>query len=189
MGYFELIVGPMSSGKSTRLILELLRYKVIGHDTILLRPNIDKRYDKDNIVAHNGLKMKALAIPPIPERILANAQFFDVIGIDELQFFGSADYSLHEAIDELLKRNKLVVAAGLDTDFRREVFSHVHNLMPHADKLTKLTALCAICGDEAIYTQRLIDGEPAPYNSPIIEIGGLDHYEARCRECHDNGIN
>ena len=84
----------------------------------------------------------------------------------------------------LANRGVRVVLAGTDTDFRGEPFGPMGSLMAVAEQVTKLRAICVVCGDEACRNQRLIDGKPARYDSPTIMVGGRESYEARCRHCH-----
>src|SRR5690606_1388613 len=84
-----------------------------------------------------------------------------------------------------LSGGREVMVAGLDTSFRGEPFDGMAYLLATADSVTKLTAVCARCGEPATRTQRLIDGQPAPWTSPVIAPGGDDMYEPRCVECHE----
>ena len=106
-----------------------------------------------------------------------------MVGIDEAQFFDSRQLLGH--IDIWRKHFKVIVA-GLNLDFRREPFGAMVDLINLADSATKLNAICHRCKSEySIFTQRLIDGEPAPLDSPVIQVGGLEAYEARCHECYN----
>ena len=86
--------------------------------------------------------------------------------------------------EKLANSKKRVIAAGLDTDFRGEPFRIMADLLAKAEFITKLSAVCTKCGAPATKTQRLIDGQPAKYNDPIILVGAAECYEARCRKCH-----
>lgn len=77
------------------------------------------------------------------------------------------------------------MCAGLDMDFRGEPFSMMPRLMTQAEFVTKLTAVCTKCGAPATRTQRIVNGQPAHYNDPIVLVGASEAYEARCRHCHD----
>lgn len=120
----------------------------------------------------------------------AGSEYFSV-AIDELQFF---DYDIFYKIEEIVSLGNAVLVAGLDTDFRGLPYgmyvrpSALPALMAVADQVVKLQARCAVCGDTATRTQRLIDGEPAPFDSPLMipEVldGGRVTYQARCRRCH-----
>jgi thymidine kinase len=104
-----------------------------------------------------------------------------VIAIDEAQFL---DSGIVDVATSLAARGRCVILAGLDTDFRGEPFGPMPHLMAIAESVDKLTAICVLCGASATRTQRLIDGEPAAWDSPTIMVGGREAYEARCRACH-----
>jgi thymidine kinase len=104
-----------------------------------------------------------------------------VVALDEVQFFDDAIATLCE---ELSAQGKRVIAAGLDMDFRGEPFGPMPLLMARAERVDKLQAICVTCGGPASRTQRLIDGQPAAYDDPIILVGASEVYEARCRGCH-----
>ena len=106
---------------------------------------------------------------------------YDIVGIDEVQFFSS---EIIQLIDELINQDTRVIVAGLDLDFRGEPFGVMPTLLAKAEFVTKLTAACKICGEAATRTQRIIDGKPALYDSPIILVGAKDSYEARCHKHH-----
>ena len=104
-----------------------------------------------------------------------------VVAIDEAQFL---DDGIVEVATSLAGRGRRVILAGLDTDFRGEPFGPMPHLMAIAETVDKLSAICVLCGAPATRTQRLIDGEPAAWDSPTIMVGGHEAYEARCRACH-----
>jgi thymidine kinase len=107
----------------------------------------------------------------------------DIVAIEEGQFF---DERLPEVVERLAGLGKQVIVTGLDRDFRGIPFGPMPRLLALADQVTKLTAICVMCGEPATRTQRLIDGQPAPADSPLIVIGGMgdEAYEARCRLHH-----
>ena len=187
-GSLTVICGPMYSGKSEELIRLLRRAAIGGKTTILLRPNIDHRYNKKDLVSHAGSTHKAHAIEPVAEQIWANGQLFDVVGIDEIQFFGThEDNTVEEMVNWLVDHGKEVIVSGLDMTYRREPFGCIPNLMAMADRVLKLDAVCHKCGGVATQTQRLVDDKPAPFSGPTIQVGGTDSYEARCRRCFEIG--
>lgn len=106
----------------------------------------------------------------------------DVIGVDEVQFF---DESIVGTLTSLADQGYRVIAAGLDLDFRGEPFGVVPDLMALAETVTKLQAVCSVCGSPASRTQRLINGKPASYDDPVILVGASEAYEARCRHHHE----
>lgn len=180
-GYIEVVVGPMYSGKSEELIRRLKRAKIAKQDVIVFKPCIDNRYSKEDVVSHSGISIRAIAINH-PEEILDYiTDETQVVGIDEVQFF-------HERVVEIaLKLADMgirVITAGLDMDFKAEPFGPVPGLLSRAEFVDKLQAVCMKCGSPATRTQRLINGEPARYDDPIILVGATESYEARCRKCH-----
>ena len=94
------------------------------------------------------------------------------------------DEGILKVIDDLANRGLRVICAGLDNDFRGEPFSIMPQLLCMAEYVTKLTAICTVCGANATRTQRVVNGEPAYYEDPIIIIGASEAYEPRCRHCH-----
>jgi thymidine kinase len=108
----------------------------------------------------------------------------DIVAIEEGQFW---DDGLAAVVEQLADAGKQVLVTGLDQDFRGEPFGPMPALMALADQVTKLTAICMVCGEPATRTQRLIDGQPAPADSPLIMVGGMgdEKYEARCRLHHE----
>jgi thymidine kinase len=103
------------------------------------------------------------------------------VAIDEAQFF---DDGLIAVVQTLAARGVRVIVAGLDLDFRGEPFGPIPHLLCEAEDVTKLHAICVVCGEEASRTQRLVNGQPARYDDPIILVGAAEAYEARCREHH-----
>lgn len=116
--------------------------------------------------------------------LAARAEGFDVVGIDEVQFFPAEVTAAAFALAEAGAR---VVAAGLDQDFRRLPFGPMPELLARAEFVDKLQAVCHRCGGPATTTQRLVDGRPAPYSGETIVVGAREQYEARCRDCHEPG--
>jgi thymidine kinase len=180
-GWLEVVCGPMFSGKSEELIRRLRRAEIAGQRALIVKPQIDNRYDIGHVVSHAGARMRAVAVSR-PEDIPGLADGYDAVGIDEVQFFEPA---IVLVIDILVARGVRVVAAGLDQDFRGRPFGAMPELLCRAEILDKLQAVCHRCGGPATMTQRLVDGEPAPADGETIVVGALDSYEARCRRCHE----
>ena len=183
-GWLEVICGPMFSGKSEEMIRRLRRAEIAGQRVVIFKPLIDDRYDATDVVSHAGARMRAVPISSVTE-IAAGAQGFDVVGIDEAQFLGEG--VVGTALD-LADRGVRVVVAGLDQDFRRLPFGPMPELLAHAEFADKLQAVCHRCGGPATTTQRLVDGEPAPYSGDTVVVGAAEQYEARCRSCHEPGV-
>lgn len=180
-GWIEVIFGPMFSGKTEELIRRLKRAEIAKQKIQAFKPSRDNRYSVQTVTSHNGISWDAIAVEE-PGDILASVlNGTDVVAIDETQFFNE---TIVDICDELAREGKRIIVAGLDLDFRREPFGQMPLLIGRADEVQKLTAICMVCGRNAIFTQRLIEGEPAAIDDPIILVGAKDYYEARCRDCH-----
>jgi thymidine kinase len=180
----EIITGPMFSGKSEELMRRLRRAEIAGKRVVLFKASIDKRYSTAEVVTHDGNKMQAQTLVESLFDAHDIALNFDVIGIDEIQFFNSA---ITDEIELLVQEGKSVIVSGLDQTYRAEPFGFVPHLLAVAEKVDKLTAICHKCGNEATRTQRLIDGLPAPFAGPTVQVGGVESYQARCRTCFEKG--
>ena len=182
-GWLEVICGPMFSGKSEEMIRRLRRAEIAGQRVVIFKPRIDDRYDASDVVSHAGIRMRGVPVAGVAE-LVERARGFEVVGIDEIQFFEPEVVSAALALaDDGLR----VVAAGLDQDFRRQAFGVMPDLLAHAEFVDKLQAVCHRCGGPATTTQRLVDGRPAPYSGATIVVGANEQYEARCRDCHEAG--
>lgn len=181
-GWVELICGSMFSGKSEELIRRVRR-ATYGHLNVrVFKPAIDNRYHEESVVSHNGNSILARPVISAYDIIKQMDKNIDVVGIDEVQFF---EDDIVNIIDDLANQGHRVIVAGLDTDFRGEPFGVVPQLMALSESVTKLNAICPVCGSPASRTQRLIDGRPASYDDPIILVGASESYEPRCRHHHD----
>ena len=179
-GKLEVICGSMFSGKSEELIKRLRRAKVAQKQIATFKHSFDTRTHTQEIASHNGNAFTALPISnphTIFDHVSAATQ---VIGIDEVQFFSK---EIINVVMQLLEAKKHVIIAGLNLDFRSIPFGPMPVLIAIADEITKLAAVCNNCGNDAYFTQRIINGTPAPQDGPIIQIGAKEQYEARCRNC------
>jgi len=181
-GWVELICGSMFSGKSEELIRRIKRATYGNLSVRVFKPAIDNRYHEESVVSHNGNSILARPVEKATDILDHITDDIDVIGIDEIQFFDEAIVSI---VDQLADLGHRVIVAGLDTDFRGEPFGVMPELMAMSEMVTKLNAICPRCGSPASRTQRLIDGEPASYDDPIILVGASESYEPRCRHCHE----
>lgn len=184
-GRIEVICGCMFSGKTEELIRRLHHVQIARQRLRAFTPRRDTRYSVGNLVSHNGVRIEALpihSIHEVPEHVQDDVQ---VIALDELHFFESDPDAIVAICQALADRGLRVIAAGLDQDFRAEPFPAMSRLLSVAEQVDKLYAICVRCGAYATRSQRLIDGNPAPYNAPTIAVGGLDMYEARCRACFE----
>ena len=180
-GWVEVITGPMFAGKTEELIRRVKRMEFAKKNYLVFKPSIDIRYSKTEVVSHNKKALKAISInhgSDIQRHLKPNTQ---AIVIDEAQFF---DESLTKYVCKYANMGYRVICAGLDTDFRGEPFGVMGSLLAVAEEVTKLTAICCVCGNEATKTQRIIEGQPAYYDDPVILVGANDSYESRCRCCH-----
>jgi thymidine kinase len=187
-GTLTVICGPMFSGKSRELIRLMHIAEIAGQDTVMFKPRIDTRYSHTDVSSHDGIRKGAMAVNTAREVlsfVLRSNPPPAVIGVDEGQFF---DRGLPEVCLWLVDQGRRVVVAGLDRNFRGEPFGSMPELLACADEVLKLRAVCMRCKDPrvtAVLPQRLIDGRPAPYDSPEVMVGGAEFYEARCLDCHE----
>lgn len=172
-GRIEVICGSMFSGKTEELIRRLKRAKIARQKVIIFKPNIDTRYSKVDVVSHDH---NSIASTPVkePEIILKTAVDYDVIGIDEAQFF---DNKLIDICNKLAYKGIRVIIAGLDMDFRGEPFGPIPDLCAIADEVTKVHAICVKCGSLAYASHRLVR------NDSQVMLGEKEEYEPLCREC------
>ncbi|MGD6831971.1 thymidine kinase [Sutcliffiella halmapala] len=185
-GWVEVICGSMFSGKSEELIRRMRRSQFAKQNIQVFKPAIDNRYADEAVVSHNGTSIIAMPVPSSQAILDQVEEQTEVVGIDEVQFF---DEHIVEVIQELANRGYCVIAAGLDQDFRGEPFGKMPELLAIAESVTKLQAVCAVCGSPASRTQRLINGKPACYDDPIILVGASESYEPRCRHHHEVPLN
>jgi thymidine kinase len=174
-GVLEVITGPMFSGKSEELIRRLKRARIARQRVACYKPDIDLRYHRTAIASHSSQTHEATTVATVEDlraALYPQLEQIDVVGIDEVQFFDPAVIPL--AV-ELIALGKRVLMAGLDTTFTAEPFGPVPALMAIADKVTKLSAVCMVCGQAAIHTQRLGQSQE------LVVVGAVGLYEARCR--------
>jgi thymidine kinase len=176
-GRIEVITGPMFSGKSEELIRRLKRARIARQRVSCFKPDIDLRYHRTAIASHSAQTHDAVTVPNVSRlRAALYQQLADVevIGIDEAQFF---DMSIVQLTLELVHLSKRVLIAGLDTTFTGDPFGPIPALMAISDEVTKLSAVCMVCGAPAIHTQRL------GASRELVVVGAAGVYEARCRAC------
>lgn len=180
-GWVEVICGSMFSGKSEELIRRIRRAQFAKQSIAVFKPAIDDRYSETAVVSHNGNEVVALPVANAEDIWRHIDDQIDVIGIDEAQFF---EQGIVDTVAQLANHGYRVIVAGLDQDFRGNPFGPMPELMATAEHISKLQAVCAVCGSPASRTQRLIDGKPAHYNDPVILVGAEEAYEPRCRLHH-----
>jgi thymidine kinase len=181
-GWIEVIAGVMFSGKSEELLRRVRRAMIARKRVQVFKSHLDNRFSGVFAVSsHDGRSVDAIPVDSstqIAARIDPTAH---VIAIDEAQFL---DDGILDVATNVASRARRVILAGTDTDFRGEPFGPMPQLMAIAEVVDKLHAICVLCGAPACRNQRLIEGEPAAWDSPTIMIGGRESYEARCRSCH-----
>jgi thymidine kinase len=181
-GWIEVIAGVMFSGKSEELIRRVRRAIIARKRVQVFKSHLDGRYAGIYAISsHDGRTVDAVPVDSSAQIAQCLDPMAQVIAIDEAQFL---DNSIVEIATSLAARGRRVILAGTDTDFRGEPFGPMPNLMAVAEVVDKLHAICVLCGAPASRNQRLVEGRPARYDSPIIQIGGQESYEARCRACH-----
>ena len=176
-GRIEVIVGPMFSGKSEELIRRLKRARIARQRVACFKPDIDLRYHRTSIASHSSQTHEACTVANVErlrEALFDQLHEVEVVGIDEAQFF---DQSIIPLTMELVHLGKRILIAGLDTTFTAEPFGPIPALMAIADEVTKLSAVCMVCGAPAIHTQRLGQSQE------LVVVGAAGLYEARCRAC------
>lgn len=179
-GVIEVIVGPMFSGKSEELIRRVRRATLAKQNVQVFKAAIDDRYDAFAVASHDGGRLEATGVADTMELDRLISYESQVVAVDEVQFL---DEQIVPLSLELAESGKRVILAGLELDFRGMPFGLVPQLLAHAEFVTKLTAICR-CGRAATITQRLIGGEPAHFDDPVILVGAAESYEPRCRGCH-----
>jgi thymidine kinase len=181
-GWIEVVAGVMFSGKSEELLRRVRRASIARKRVQLFKSHLDDRYAGLYAVSsHDGRSADAVPVDSSEQIALRLDPTAQVVAIDEAQFL---DYGIVRLATALAGRGRRVILAGTDTDFRGEPFGAMPDLMAVAEVVDKLHAICVLCGSPASRNQRLIGGQPAPYDSPTIMVGAADSYEARCRACH-----
>lgn len=180
-GWIELITGSMYCGKSEELIRRIRRAQIAKQKVRVFKPKLDDRYRDESIVSHSGATCEAIPIDDPGDILKRIEDQVNVVAVDEVQFF---EEGIIHVCETLADRKMRVICAGLDRDFRGEPFGPMPEVLALAEYVDKLQAICVKCGNPATRTQRLINGEPASYQDPIIMLGAFEVYEARCRRCH-----
>ncbi|MFZ5919047.1 MAG: thymidine kinase [Chloroflexota bacterium] len=180
-GWIEIVCGSMFSGKTEELIRLVRRAEIARQKVQVFKPTLDDRYTVEKVASHNGLHWEAIPVGSAQEILGLIEPDTTVVAVDEAQFF---DWTIAQVCNQLADAGIRVIVAGLDMDFRGEPFGPIPLLMAQAERVTKLQAICVVCGAPASRTQRLINGQPASFNDPVIMVGASEVYEARCRHCH-----
>jgi thymidine kinase len=173
-GKIELIIGPMFSGKSTRLIEQMRKYVYKAKKTIMVKYYADQRYsEKSEVVTHDLIKYDSINCKLLRNSFETLKQY-DVIGIDEGQFFAD----LVEVCEELALMGKIILIAALNGDFRMEPFPVIQRIISKSDKIKLLKAYCFNCHKDAKFSLRIVQ------SNETVLIGAGEAYKPACRECH-----
>ena len=170
-GWVEVICGSMFSGKTEELIRRLKRAEIAKQKVEIFKPVIDTRYDEEDVVSHDANSIRSTPVQS-SSQILLMANDFDVVGIDEAQFF---DSELASVCNMLANNGIRVIVAGLDMDYLGKPFGPIPELLAIAEYVTKVHAICPHCGDLANYSHRMVDQDGQ------VMLGETDVYEPLCR--------
>lgn len=176
-GSIEVICGSMFSGKTEELLRRIRRAQIGRQEVQVFKPKIDNRYSEKHVQSHNATRTLSIPVSSSWDILEHVGDRTRVVGIDEVQFF---DMDVVQVAQKLADRGIQVICAGLDMDFKAEPFGPMPLLLCLAEEVTKLSAICIVCGGLASRTQRLISDADEQ-----VMVGAGETYEARCRFCHD----
>jgi thymidine kinase len=174
----HLTVGPMCSGKSTRLISTVMRYRSVGVPVLVIKPVIDSRSDDVATHALGGARTACIRINRWDE-LWRHPDYAEsqIVCIDEAQFFGSG---MTGALSRMLCDDKKVYMYGLDGSAEQKPMWPLHEIIPMCDTVEKLQAMCH-CGGLAPFT--MCDA-PLPDDGVLIQVtDGSFNYMPMCRGC------
>lgn len=183
-GYLEVIAGPMFSGKTEELIRQIKRATIAKKRVQVFKHKIDTRYGKaKKVYSHAGVSFESQPISHAKDILKKLDPKTAIVAIDESQWFGEG---LVDVVQKLLDRGLHVLVCGLAMTFDRQPFAPMPALMAIADKVTKLSAVCTVCGDDAVYHKRIAKTDIDPHIADPSLVGRLESYEARCRRHFNN---
>jgi thymidine kinase len=140
----------------------------------IFKPAVDTRYHAQDIVSHDENVIHSTPVQAAAQ-ILLYANDFDVVGIDEAQFF---DNELVMVCNKLADAGTRVIVAGLDMDYTGKPFGPIPALLATAEYVDKVHAICIRCGGLAQYSHRTSD------QKGLVVLGESDRYEPLCRKCY-----
>lgn len=178
-GKVTAILGNMYSGKSTRLLHYVTRAQIAKKQFRLFKPKIDNRYSLTEVVSHDGARVEAEVIDSYKALYDLDPLSLDILLIDEVQFF---DPEIWRVINEWAAGGIDVYVAGLSTDFMGQPFEASARVAMIADSIESLSAVCTKCGEDAVWTQMVVDGVEVT-DGERVQVGGSEMYEPRCRRC------
>jgi thymidine kinase len=179
-GSIEVVCGSMFSGKTEELLRRVKRAQIARQKVQVFKPIIDNRYSADHVQSHDANRIASRPVDHAHDILKYVDDNTRVVGIDEAQFF---DESVVEVAQKLAFRGVRVIVAGLDMDFRGQPFGAMPRLLAIAEEVTKLSAVCMVCGGNASRSQRIAGARGD--GAARVLVGAKDLYEARCRFCHE----
>ena len=179
-GRLQVVCGPMFAGTSEELLRRVRRAQLAGLAVEVVNHALDERHGAGQVASHSGLSVPSHSVPDVPALVaLVAGRRLDLLAVDEAQFFGP---DLVPAVGELALAGTTVVVAGLCVTFDGRPFEPLSSLMALAEDVTKLTAVCAVCGRDAAFHQRTVAGDVGDARIPTAaHVGGTEAYQARCR--------
>ncbi|GAB3565109.1 thymidine kinase [Spelaeicoccus albus] len=177
----QVIAGPMFAGKSEELLRRVRRAQLAGLAVEVVNHALDERHGTYEVTSHAGLSIPSHSLPDVESiRGLVAGRDVDLLAVDEAQFFGS---DLVAAVDEFVMSGTTVVVAGLCVTFDGRPFEPLPSLIALAEDVVKLTAVCAVCGADAVFHQRRPQADNAGDARAACAqyVGGSESYQALCR--------
>lgn len=172
-GSIEVVAGPMFSGKTEELIRRVRRAQIARIKVQIFKHQIDSRYHATDVVSHSSMSVEATPISKASDILMKLYDSTRIVAIDEVQFL---DESVIKVVSKLARRGIRVICAGLDQDYKGQPFGPMPGLLAIADHVTKIQAICTVCGAPASKTFR-----KNPETKEQVLVGEADLYEARCR--------
>jgi len=177
-GRIEVVAGPMFAGKTEELLRRVRRAVIGGRAVQVFTHALDTRPGSSVVASHAGLEHPSREVRSSAEIAGLVPEGADIVAIDEAHFFGP---ELVPVVEELARRGHVVIVAGLDVTFAGRPFEPIPSLMAVAERVDKLTAVCTVCGEEAVFHQRTAPVSVGAADLVAEHVGGSEKYEARCR--------
>ncbi len=180
VGNLEVISGPMFCGKTEELIRRVRRAQIANLRVVVIKHALDIRYKKRNVYSHSKQTLRSKVVKNAKDILNKVDRTTQVVAIDEAMWFGK---ELIPIVNRLVYSGKRVIVTGLSTTFTAEPFEPIPSLMAVAERVDKLTSICTLCGNDAIFHKKITSEKVDPYQISSINVGKVDKYEARCRAC------
>jgi len=177
-GRLEVICGPMFAGKTEELLRRVRRALIAGRHVAVVGHALDDRHGMDRLTSHAGIDHPSVTVPTAADIERALDPDTEIVAIDEAQFFGT---DLIAVVSRLADRGIVVMVAGLDVTFDGQPFEPLPALTALAERVDKLTAICAVCGEDAVFHVRVDAPNALPGDLVADHVGGTEKYQARCR--------